>query len=134
MKLVFAIIALGFPALELAGIYQVWQAIGAWTLLWLMLAVVAGVLILRIEQLEFLPRLMYSAFEGNTPLSALWESGRRVFAALLLIFPGMLSDIVALVLLLWPSPPRPRGPRRQPGPRAANDGVIEGEYRRIDEP
>lgn len=156
MKLVFAIIALGFPALELAGIYQVWQSIGAWTLLWLMLAVVAGVLILRIEQLEFLPRLMYAAFEGNTPLSALWESGRRVFAALLLIFPGLLSDIVALVLLLWPTPPGPRGPRRRQRPWAADENevseeadareagvkprsggrshdVIEGEYRRVDD-
>ncbi len=129
MKFAFAIIALGLPALELAGIYQIWQAIGAWTLLWLMLAVAAGVWLLRREQLEFLPRLMYAAFEGETPLAALWASGRRVLAALLLIFPGALSDVLALVLLLWPSPPRPRGPRR---PRAA-DEVIEGEYRRVDD-
>ncbi|MEW5893546.1 MAG: FxsA family protein [Pseudomonadota bacterium] len=122
----WAIIALAFPVLELLGIVWIWQALGWWTLAWLGGAVLAGLLVLRLEQAELLPRLMFSAFEGRTPLAVLWESGRRILAGVLLILPGAISDVVALVLLIWPSPPRPRGSR------AANDDFIEGEYRRLD--
>ncbi|NWG86587.1 MAG: FxsA family protein [Hydrogenophilaceae bacterium] len=124
--LALAIIALAFPALELTGIVWIWQWAGWWTLAWLGAAMLAGVAVLRIEQAELLPRLMFSAFEGRTPLAVLWESGRRILAGALLILPGAISDAVALVLLIWPAPPRPRGPR------AANDDFIEGQYRRED--
>ena len=144
MKLFLAIIALGFPALELAGIYQIWQQIGAWTLLWLAAAVVAGIAVLRQAQAEFLPRMMYASFEGRTPFAALWHSGRQFLAGVLLIFPGAISDGLAVILLLGSLGSRP--PRQGPGqgPRAANDepgvkprsgssqDVIEGEWRRED--
>lgn len=158
MKLFLAIIAFGFPALELAGIYQIWQQIGAWTLLWLAAAVVAGIAVLRQAQAEFLPRLMSAGFDGSTPFAALWHSGRQFLAGVLLIFPGAISDGLAVILLLWPAGPRPpKGPAQPPGygPRAANESeasaqaharqagvkppgggrshdVIEGEWRRED--
>lgn len=122
----FLIIALAFPALELAGIVWIWQSLGWWTLAWLLGAMFLGATILRVEQAEMVPRLMFSAFEGQTPLAVLWESGRRMIAGVLLILPGAISDVIAVILLLWPSPPRPRGPR------AANDDFIEGEFRRVD--
>ncbi|MFN3593092.1 MAG: FxsA family protein [Thiobacillaceae bacterium] len=124
------IIAFGLPALELVGIYPIWQTIGAWTLAWLALAAAAGVWLLRREHRDFLPRLAQTLALGHTPLGVLLASFRRVIAALLLIFPGLVSDALALILLAWPGgrPPRPRAS----GPRPAADDVIEGEYRRID--
>lgn len=124
--LALAIVTLGFPALELAGIYQIWQVIGAWTLAWLGLAVLAGIAVLRVAQAEMLPRLMFSALEGRAPLAVLWESGRRMLAGVLLILPGAISDVLAVILLFWPGSAGPRGPR------AANDDFIEGEWRRLD--
>ena len=44
-------------------------------------------------------------------------------AGLLLIFPGVVSDGLALLLLIWPRPPAPAAP---------DSDVIEGEYRRED--
>lgn len=134
MKFFLAIIALAFPALELAGIYQIWQLIGAWTLLWLAAAVVAGVAVLRRAQAEFLPRMLYAGFEGRTPFAALWHSGRQFLAGGLLIFPGAASDVLALLLLLGSLGSRPGPPRQRPGygPQAANDDVIEGQWRRED--
>lgn len=130
MRAGFRIIAFGLPALELVGIYQIWQAIGAWTLVWLALAAASGVWLLRREQRAFMPQLMQALANGPTPFGLLLASFRRIIAALLLILPGIVSDGLALVLLAWPgsAPPRPRGG----GPRSAADDVIEGEYRRID--
>lgn len=130
MRTGFWIIAFGLTALELVGIYLLWRAIGAWTLVWLALAVVAGVWLLRREHRTFMPKLKQALAIGHTPFGLLLASFRRIIAALLLIFPGIVSDGLALVLLAWPggAPPRPRGRR----PRPAADDVIEGEYRRID--
>lgn len=124
--LILLIVTLGFPALELAGIVWIWQWAGWWTMAWLGSAILLGMSVLRVAQAEMLPRLMFAALEGRAPFAVLWEGGRHMLAGVLLILPGAISDVVALILLLWPTP---RGPK---GPRAANDDVIEGEYRRID--
>lgn len=130
MRTVFWIIAFGLLALELVGIYQLWLAIGAWTLVWLALAMVAGVWLLRREQRAFVPQLKQALANGHTPFGLLLASLRRMIAALLLIFPGIVSDGLALFLLAWPgaAPPKPRA--GNPPPTAGE--VIEGEYRRID--
>lgn len=125
------IIALGLPALELVGIYLIWQLIGVWTLIWLAGAAVVGIRLLRREHLDFMPRLAQSVMDGHTPLAVMLASFRRVLAGLLLVFPGMGSDLLALILLLWPGG---RQPRRPPTQASTHPGetVIEGEYRRLD--
>lgn len=127
----WSIIALGLPALELAGIYLIWQGIGAWTLAWLAGAVFIGTWLLRREHLNLLPRLAQAVRDGHTPFAMLFATARRVLAGLLFIFPGAGSDLLAILLLLWPGS---RPPRQQP-PGMASDrpnAVIEGEYRRVD--
>ena len=125
------IIALGLPALELVGIYLIWQRIGAWTLVWLAGAAFVGIWLLRREHLDFLPRLAQAALHGHTPFAVLFSTARRVLAAVLFIFPGAGSDLLAVLLLLWPSgrPPRQPPPRTESAPP---DVVIEGEYTRVD--
>lgn len=125
------IIALGLPALELVGIYLIWQQLGVWTLVWLVTAALVGIRLLRREHLDFMPRLAQSVMGGHTPLSVMLVSLRRVLAALLLVFPGIGSDFLALILLLWPGGRPPRRPPPRPSTRQG-ETVIEGEYRRID--
>lgn len=137
------IIALALPVLELVGIYHIWQMAGWWTLVWLVLAVIAGIQLMALERLAFLPRMMVSLSSGQMPFAILTGSGLRFVAAGLLIFHGALSDAVALMLLLvslfFRGPkPVPRGAAdpeaTAPGyrTRAANDDIIEGEFRRED--
>ncbi len=132
------IIALAFPLLELYGVITVWHVIGAWTLLGLLAAGVAGALLIATERLAFMPRMVGVIMGGEDPFAVLKGSGLRFLAGMLLIFPGFISDIIAGFLLLWslfqPEPSVRQWPgdeERQPG-RAANDDVIEGEYHRVD--
>jgi UPF0716 protein FxsA len=126
------IIALAFPLLELAGIIYIWHQIGAWTLLWLLASVFAGSSLIAAERQTFMPRLAVVMAGGENPLSVLMGSGLRFLAGVLLIFPGAISDVLALIMLMW-SFSRPSGPRMPRGPgSAANDDVIEGEFRRMD--
>ncbi len=125
----FGIIAVAFLGLEIVGMYLIAQEIGLpLTLLWLFASFFAGGWVIRRAGAGFLPDLAASLERGHAPFGVLWVTGRRFLAGALLIFPGAISDLIALMLLVWPSPKLP--PAR---PAAGDDGVIEGEYRREDE-
>ena len=151
---VVGIIAVAIPALEIVGIYQIGHHIGVlWTLIWLMSAMFIGGAVIRQEQAMFLPRLQQAMAQGQAPFGLIWASGRRFLAGLLLILPGAASDLIAILLLLWPSsrvspgssqkpidpvdpfetrtnPPGYSAPR--PDSRRSEGEVIEGEFKRED--
>jgi UPF0716 protein FxsA len=71
-------------------------------------------------------RIATSLREQRSPIGALLASARSLVAGLLLIFPGVISDLVALLVLLWPLPKGQRFDAGSPG----EPGIIEGEFRR----
>jgi UPF0716 protein FxsA len=128
---VFAVL-LGFPVLEAWVLFRLGDAIGFWVLVWLVAAAVAGVLLIRFEKLVWAVRFANQLRQQGSPLSALLASFRSLVAGLLLIFPGVISDVLALLLLIWPM--SGGGSIRRGGGRDADrtPGVIEGDYRRED--
>jgi len=121
------LLMLSFPVLEAIGIFWVADAVGGWVILWLLLAVIAGVALIRFERAAWGARMLFSLQSGVNPLTSLFASGRILLAGGLLIFPGFISDIVALVLLLIPGTWR----KRTSDPlRAANDDILEGQFKR----
>lgn len=121
------LLLLSFPVLEAIGIFWMASVIGAWVLPWLIVDVAAGVALIRLERVAWGARLLFSMRAGAHPLSALLTSGRILLAGGLLVFPGFVSDAIALILLLLPG----TWERRMSAPtRAANDDVLEGEFRR----
>lgn len=140
MGLGFAIIVLAFPILESVGIYHVWQVLGAWTLLWLVLTILLGWSLMLHVQKGWALQLLGALQSGASPWHALMAVGLRFFAGLLFIIPGPVSDVLGLLLLLVsivsPAPAlRPRdGGGGVEGGRATDPGVIDGEWRRVDDP
>ncbi len=120
----FLAILLGFPLLELWAAMLVAQKIGWWLLAWLVGAAFLGVNLIREEQFAIVGRLMSAVQQGQDPFRAIFTSGRLMLAGLLLIFPGVISDGLALLLLIWP--------RGKANPVQKSD-VIEGEFRREEE-
>jgi len=121
----FLAILLGFPILELWVAVLVAQKIGWWLLLWMIGSAILGVTLIREEQFAIFGRVMGAVQQGQDPFRAIFASGRMLLAGLLFIFPGVASDFLALLLLLWPRP------RVQ---ASVDADVIEGEYRREDAP
>ena len=121
------LLLLSFPVLEAIGIFWVASFIGYWVLLLLLLAAVAGILLIRLERVAWGPRLLFTMQSGAHPLASLFASGRILLAGGLLVFPGFISDIMALVLLLIPGT---WAARKADPLRPANDDVLEGEFRR----
>ncbi|MCC6867475.1 MAG: FxsA family protein [Burkholderiales bacterium] len=70
--------------------------------LWLAGSLLAGLLVLRSERVEFRTRTV-AALHGEQPLLRdMLDSGRKVLAAFLLILPGVVSDLIAVLLLALP--------------------------------
>jgi len=121
------LLLLSFPVLEAIGIFWAARFIGGWVLLWLLLAGVAGVMLIRVERVAWGARLLFSVQSGANPLASLFASGRILLAGGLLVFPGFISDVLALVLMLMPGS---WGRRKLDPMRPANDDILEGEFRR----
>src|SRR6266571_9289288 len=102
MRLIVLLIVLSFPVLDVLATMRFAQLTGIPTLAWLAASAVAGALLLRNERMSFRAKT-FAALRGDQPLlRGLLDSGRRVLAALLLILPGIVSDLIAVVLLLLP--------------------------------
>ena len=136
MRFIVLTIVLAFPLADLYLTTRVarWSGIPLWV--WLGGSFVAGALLLNNERNEFRMKTV-AALHGEQPvMRGLLDSGRRVLAGLLLMLPGIASDIVALVLLALPLnvgrsyEPLAAGARR--GARRRNFNAIDGDYRRID--
>lgn len=122
--LIVLAILLAFPLLELYVLVRLAEVYGWWLALYMLFTASVGWLMIMEERLAVFGRLFHIVQNGQHPVVALLTSARRLVAGLLLIFPGVISDVIAVLLLLIPIP---SGPRRR-----MDDGVIEGEWRRED--
>ena len=102
MRFVVMLIVLIFPVLDVLATFRFARWTGIPAVVWFVASALAGVLLLRKERITFRAKTL-AALRGDQPLlRGLLDSGRRVLAALLLILPGIVSDLIALLLLLLP--------------------------------
>jgi|RhiMethySRZTD1v2_1073278.scaffolds.fasta_scaffold3188730_1 UPF0716 protein FxsA len=122
--LAMILLVLSFPVLEAWVLFELGKRFGLWVVVWLIVAAIAGLMLIRLERLVWAIRVASSLREQRSPLSALLRSARAVVVGVLLIFPGVISDALALALWVWPFP------KEEPPSDDSGPAVIEGEYRR----
>ena len=127
MRLILFAILLGFPLLEAVVTVRLAETLGWWVLAWMILAAVAGMALIKEARLSLVARLAAGFAQGRFAIGALTDSARTVLAGILLIFPGVVSDLIALTLLLLPGPRFVVEPMRQ---RERPGTFIEGDFRR----
>jgi UPF0716 protein FxsA len=92
------------PIAELYVIVKVGQAIGALEVIGLLLAVsFVGAWLVKRQGLHVMRRLQAQVRAGRTPTNELIDGFLVLFAGVLFIVPGFLSDALAVLLLLPPS-------------------------------
>ena len=127
MRWILFAILLGFPLLEAVVLVRLSETLGWWVLAWMILAAVAGMALIKEARLSLVARLAAGFAQGRFAIGALTDSARTVLAGILLIFPGVVSDLIALTLLLLPGPRFVVEPMRQ---RERPGTFIEGDFRR----
>jgi len=132
LRFVVLAILLAFPAADVYVTSRLarWTGVPLW--IWLAGSLLAGLLLLRNERIEFRTRTVAALHGDQSILRPVLDSGRKVLAAFLLIVPGIVSDLMALVLLALPLN---IGNRLEPQPQYAGRmrrHAIDGDYRRLD--
>ena len=126
MRFLLIGILLGFPLLEAVVLVRLSESLGWWVLAWVVLAACAGAALIKEARLSMIARLTAGLTQGTFSINALTDSARVVLAGLLLIFPGVVSDLIAIKLLLLPRPKAIETGRI----RDIGGSVIDGEFRR----
>jgi UPF0716 protein FxsA len=161
VRLAVGLTLIVLPVLELMLLIKIGQSIGVLATVALVLgAALAGVLILSRQSLSAVNRALQALSEGRPPVEPVLDGLFLMLAGGLLLMPGFISDVLALLLLI---PPLRRAVAhatmrwalrhvdlegdaygyeedlrdwgRRPGARGKRpDGpIIEGEFTRLDE-
>jgi UPF0716 protein FxsA len=135
MRFALLVILLAFPVADLYATvrFAQWSGVPVWV--WLGLSVMSGLMLLRNERLAFRAHVVAALHGEQSLLRGVVDSGRKVLAGLLLLLPGVLSDLFALMLLMLPLNmgqgfgPQPAHAGRAP---AGRRDAIEGDFRRLE--
>lgn len=142
--LLFCLILLPFA--EIWGIFRFGSLYGWWFLLYLVVMVILGWRLIQEEKTLVLSRLMSVMAHGGNPIALILGAAKNLMAGGLFLFPGIFTDIIAIVLLLIPiQEDTKRQGQKESNPfenkdsvnkknNSNNGDIIEGEYRREDDP
>lgn len=139
MRFFVGLILLAFPIAEIWLLIELADQYGWLLLLYLVAIGWLGLRLIREEKSSFSLRMMQNMAAGGNPVKAIFGSARNIIAGVLLMLPGVITDIIAVSLLLIPirntqtlNDQSSNDQFRQSSRQAANDDVIEGEFRRED--
>ena len=139
MRLFVGFILLAFPIAEIWLLIELADQYGWLLLLYLVAIGWLGLRLIREEKSSFNLRMMQNMAAGGNPAKAIFGSARNIIAGVLLMLPGVITDIIAVSLLLIPikntqtlNGQSSNDQFRESPHQAANDDVIEGEFRRED--
>jgi len=135
MRLFIAAILLAFPIAEIYLLIQLGDRYGWWLLLYLVVITYLGLQLIKGEKQMMSAKMMQSMQQGMNPLKTAVGTARNLFAGILLIIPGVITDIIAAILLLIPIQ-QPKvdasGGSYQTGDAESNASGFEGRYRNAD--
>lgn len=101
MRSLIPLLLLALPFLEIAGFILVGNEIGVLATLGLIiLAMFVGIFLLRLQGFGLIQKIREETAVGRSPKRELVHGVMLFFAALLLIIPGFITDIVGLLLFI----------------------------------
>jgi UPF0716 protein FxsA len=161
LRLAVGLVFIVVPMLELMLLIKIGQGIGVLATVALVIGTaLTGAFIISRQSMAVITRTLEAASQGRPPIAPVLDGLFLMVAGVLLLTPGLITDVFALALLVPPvrravaraavrwvlrradiriKPYRPEGgtgagPERARPPTGLGDGpVIEGEFERVDE-
>ncbi|MEN8177499.1 MAG: FxsA family protein [Pseudomonadota bacterium] len=144
--LIFLLLFVGIPLIELYFLIQVGSEIGAFSTIFLTIfTALLGGWMVRAQGFSTIMRVRETMDHGEVPALEMMEGSVLLVCGFMLLLPGFITDAVGFIFLIPPlrrwllsaglkgaGVMRPAGPR-QSGDSQKNQRVIEGEFRRDDD-
>ena len=103
IRVVFLLVFIAIPLLELAVLIRVGQHIGVAATIGIVVATaILGLLVVRREGLSMVTRARQALATGNPPIMPVAEGALVFLSGALLILPGLIGDSIGIVLLIPP--------------------------------
>ena len=97
----FFLIFIVLPALEIFFMIKIGAEIGAFnTVALIFLTALVGIFYARLQGMQTLKSGLINLYQNKIPIYELISGASIAFAALLLIIPGFLTDVVGFILLI----------------------------------
>ncbi len=97
----FFLIFIVLPALEIFFMIKIGSEIGALsTLALIFLTAILGVFFARVQGIQTLKSGLINLYQNKIPIYELISGASIAFAAVLLIIPGFLTDLIGFILLI----------------------------------
>lgn len=101
LRLASLIAFLAFPILEIGLLIRAGQSLGFWRLALIVIATaILGTAVIRRTGLAILGKARAQMESGGSGFSPLFDGLVQLTAGMLLIFPGLISDALGIVLLI----------------------------------
>ena len=95
------LVFIGIPALEVFFMIKIGAKIGALnTLLLILLTAIIGIYFAKLEGLKTLRSGIITSYQNKVPLYEILSGASIAIAAMLLIIPGFLTDMIGFLLLI----------------------------------
>lgn len=134
MRKILILFIILLPGFEIAGLIYFFNLYGWWFFGYLLIMIILGWQLISEEKSLALPKLMSLISQGRSPITLIMGTAKNLLAGALFLFPGVITDFIALFLILIPI-------KNQANKNSSsfkrhtknNNDVIEGEYHREDE-
>ena len=135
MRLIITLFLITLPFFEIWGLFKLGAEYGWWFFGYIVVMAILGWQLIQDEKMMVIPKLVAMMSQGGNLISGILGSAKNLLACALFLFPGVITDLIGIVLLLIPvqaSLNQNANPFQQ-DVHKKNDDIIEGEYRREDD-
>ncbi|MDA0730823.1 MAG: FxsA family protein [Proteobacteria bacterium] len=135
MRLIITLFLITLPFFEIWGLFKLGAEYGWWFFGYIVVMAILGWQLIQDEKMMVIPKLVAMMSQGGNLISGILGSAKNLLAGALFLFPGVITDLIGIVLLLIPvqaSLNQNANPFQQ-DVHKKNDDIIEGEYRREDD-
>lgn len=103
LRLIIALVLLALPLLEIAVLIKAGQAFGFWPVVLTVIATgFLGAKVIQTQGMATFRRISDALEAGREPHRELADGALRLFAGLMLLLPGLLTDTIGLLLMVPP--------------------------------